>query len=205
MADIKVSFPAPCGEQWDQMVPRGCNRHCSKCDTVIHDLAALTVDQVTKLLESEREICVKATIRPDGMIRTANSRSPKFRRMVAAIGATASLATAACETTSSSKVSPRYEISGNVSQQSWASMAKLQSSTGKIYTAKIWGDQKFRFRNLRPGTYTLSIIGTCEEISKFENINVDRDIILNDIDTDNQADCIIIGKMEIADTKIRQA
>jgi hypothetical protein len=199
MADLKVSLPNPCGEQWEAMAPQGCNRLCSSCDTIIHDLTSMTVDEAEALLDNNEEICVRARIAPDGNVRTADSAFPKSRRIIAAVGASLSLATAACQTTAPLSVSPRYEISGQLKQYSWAGSARLQSDTGKAYKRTIWGDGKFRFSNLRPGKYTLSLIGTCEEVYRFDDIIVDKDIILNEIETNDRNDCIIIGVMQRTD------
>ena len=196
MADLKVSLPTPCGEQWDAMSPTGCNRHCATCDTIIHDLLLMTVDEAEALLDGQEEVCVRAIVRPDGSVHTASAASPKSRRMIAAIGASLSLATAACQTAPFTKISPRYEISGKVEQFSWASSARLTSDSGKVYDRKIWGDGKFQFSNLRAGTYTLSFFGTCEEIQKIENFAVNEDVVLGDVKTDMSKDCIIIGKMQ---------
>jgi hypothetical protein len=113
--------------------------------------------------------------------------------MIATIGASLSLATAACQTPLRPNVSPRYEISGNLGQFNWASLAQLLSNNGRTYTAKIFGDGKFRFGNLRPGTYSLSFIGTCEVIGKYDNIIVNQDVVMTNVEMNLGNDCIIIG------------
>ncbi len=202
MGDIKVSFPEPCTEQWDAMTPRGCNRHCASCDKIIHNLEALTVEQAEALLEQNDEVCVRARVAPDGTVRTANGISPSSRRIVAAIGASLTLATAACQTSGTPAVSQRYEIKGHV-QDGWAWNATLSSSTGKSYSRVLRSDQNFRFSNLRPGTYTLSFTGSCYEVHRIENLVIKDDTDLGDVTINDEEDCIIIGRME-RETEIRQ-
>jgi hypothetical protein len=204
MADIKVSFPEPCSERWDAMEPRGCNRHCASCDKIVHDLASLTIDEAEALLESGDEVCVRARIRPDGLVKTANGFSRSSKRIMTAIGASVTLATAACQTTEAPKISPRYEIKGHVGND-WAASATLTSSDGKSRSKTLRGDLNFRFSNLRPGTYTLSFMGTCYERHRIENIVIKDDIDLGAIEFgDEYEDCIIVGRME-RETEIRQA
>jgi hypothetical protein len=203
MADIRVAFPDPCLEKWEDMSSRGCNRHCASCDKIVHDMDFLTVDQVETLLESGDEICVRAKIRPDGSVKTSNAFSRSSKRIVTAIGATVTLATAACQTSGTTGqtsgtagVSPRFEIKGSVGD-GWASSATLTSSDGKSRTKTLRGDLNFRFSNLRPGNYTLTFMGTCYERHRVENIVVRNDMDLGSVQFDDEIeDCIIVGRIE---------
>lgn len=204
MTDIRVTFPEPCSEEWDGMSPRGCDRHCASCDKIVYDLEFLTADETEVLLDSGKDICVRARIAHDGSVRTASGRSRSSRRIVTAIGASVTLATAACQTGGTASISPRYEIKGHVGND-WASSATLTSSDGKARSMKLYGDLDFRFSNLRPGTYTLSFMGTCHERHRIEIIVVKDDIDLGAVKfgEDNQ-DCIIIGRMD-RESETRQA
>lgn len=195
MIDIKVSFPEPCTELWDAMAPRGCNRHCPSCDKIIHDLEALTVEEAEALIEQNDEVCVRARISADGLVRTANGISTGSRRIVTAIGASLTLATAACQTNGTPAISPRYEIKGHV-QNGWAWNATLLSSSGKSYSRELRSDQNFRFTNLRPGIYTLSFTGSCYEVHRIENLIIKNDTDLGNVIITDQEDCIIIGRIE---------
>jgi hypothetical protein len=195
MSDLIVSLPSPCGEKWEGMAVSGCNRHCAACDTVIHDLSLMTVGEAENLLAAKEEICVKAIVRPDGTVRTAKTRTRTSRRMVTTVGVSLSLATAACQT-ASPQVSPRYEVAGQVKLENWSSTAKLVSATGKTYSFSIRSDRKFRFANLRPGTYTLFFYGSCNEEHKIENIVVHDDLNLGELEWNDEGDCIIIGKLK---------
>ena len=199
MTDIKVSLPKPCHASWDAMTPRGCNRHCSACDTIIHDLSLMTVDQAEALLDSSERICVRASVSRNGTVRTVNPPGRRSRRMVATIGTAVLLATAACQSVALPPVSPRYQISGQLQQAGWATTARLTSSDGRTRTMKIRGDRQFRFGNLRPGTYSLAIVGGCGEPTMVHDIVVSSDLDLGDIAVNDGEDCIIIGVMQRAD------
>src|SRR6185369_252274 len=84
MQDVRVSFPRPCSEKWDEMSPSGCNRHCDRCDKIIHDLERLTLDEAEALLRSESEVCVRAKLDAEGAIQLKASRKPRVGRLVAA-------------------------------------------------------------------------------------------------------------------------
>lgn len=196
MSDLRVTFPEPCREKWEAMSPSGCNRHCATCDTIIHDLSHLTVDEAESLLDSQSELCVRAIVSGDGAVRTATSRTSRSRRMVAILGASASLATAACQTP---QVSPRYEVSGQIKYGGYSDRAQLRSETGEIYKVRIWGDRKFQFRNLRPGTYDLMFSIGCGELRSFQTIVVQADLMLEDVDLSKEDMCIIVGKLQRAD------
>lgn len=198
MANLKVSLPKPCNENWEKMTPHGCNRQCAACNTVIHDLSSMTVADTEALLNAQSEICVRASVTSDGSVRTADFGSSQSRRIFAAIGASFSLATAACQTTQPI-VSPRYEVAGQVKLGNWSNQARLVSDAGKTYTFAIKGDRKFRFTNLRPGTYSLTFYGSCNEVHSFDNIAVKQDVNLGELEWTDEEDCIIIGMMQRAD------
>ena len=198
MADLKVSLPKPCGEQWEAMAPQGCNRHCAVCDTTIHDLSSMTVDETEALLLSGEEVCVRARVASDGTVKTAQPGRHNSRRIVAAIGASVSLAAAACQPATMSGVSPRYEIKGQFNYLVMTTRATLTSSTGKTYKSWVKGDQQFRFTNLPAGTYKLSF-DDCGEVTEIPGIVVSDDVDLGEIKGLNDGGCIIIGKLKLDD------
>lgn len=195
MADLKVSFPKPCSEKWEAMAPQGCNRHCSLCDTVIHDLSSMTAEQTEALLLSGDDVCVRAEVTRNGIVRTAR---PGSRRIVAAIGASVSLAAAACQPATISRVSPRYEIKGHFDYVVMTSQVTLTSSTGKTYKSWVKGDRQFRFSNLPAGTYKLSFYD-CGEMKEIPDIIVSDDVDMGEVTGLNDGGCIIIGKLELDD------
>ncbi|MEP2736411.1 MAG: hypothetical protein ABJP34_08935 [Erythrobacter sp.] len=197
MTDIKVAFPKPCAEPWEEMEPKGCNRHCASCDKIIHDLSAFTIDEAEELLETEDEVCVRARVKPDGVIDIASSRKAKSKRLVAVLGASATLATAACSSIGSGTISPRYQVSGSVGPFQYATKGELRTE-GRKYTAHLGPNYSFKFTNLHPGTYTLSFNSFCSGDSFVKTIIVrDANVDLGKLDWEE--DCIIIGVMRPAD------
>ena len=45
----------PCGQGWDQLAGQGATRYCGECDTVVHDLDALSAKQVLALIRQHPE------------------------------------------------------------------------------------------------------------------------------------------------------
>jgi hypothetical protein len=191
-----MTFPQPCSQQWEDMAPAGCNRHCATCDQTIFDLSKLTGEQAEALLRSDPHACVRASITPDGSIRTADFAQRNSRRIFTAIGASVSLAATACTTTTAPNISPRYHITGTANWTSWQSKFMLRSEAGKIYRTAIDRDNRIKFGNLRPGTYRLSYDGSCDVIDLGE-ITVSQDVDLGDIKEASEGDCIIVGMAKI--------
>ena len=183
MADLKVSFPAPCSEPWDGMPPVGCNRHCASCDKIIHDLAALTIDQAEALLESGEEVCVRAKVGKGGVVELADY-APTRRRMVAAVGASMALATAACQTVPADEQPNRFEIIGAVPMIQTRKPV-VRSSDGQVWDIHMeYRSTTFRVPRLYPGVYSITYDASCgEERRTIENIVIrDRSIDLGMLD-----------------------
>ncbi|WP_284125509.1 carboxypeptidase-like regulatory domain-containing protein [Parerythrobacter aestuarii] len=177
------------------MSRQGCNRHCSACDKTIHDLSQLTLDQAEELLKSEDEVCVRAEIADNGMVRLADSGSTTKRKLVAVAGASLSLALAACQTMGSNAVTPLYEISGATNYYEYDAVVTLTDQYGKVRTTKVRRDKSFRFTNLLPGTFTLTITRWCgDPVEETEIVVTEDDVSLGTLKWgENQ--CIIIGVM----------
>lgn len=69
MKELRVSFPEPCGEKWEEMPVSGCNRHCASCDKIIYDLSQMAFDDVETLLTVKPDACVRAAVKVDGSVR----------------------------------------------------------------------------------------------------------------------------------------
>lgn len=203
MADLKVEFPEPCSENWDEMRPRGCHRHCATCDKVIHDLAALAFDDAEALLARGDEACVRAEIGPGGVVRLKPSGRSTGRRMVAAAGASLSLATAACQTVPPTEPPPSYAITGTFNQYTAKSIT-LYPAQGKRLRRKP--DRKtgiVTFSGLAPGTYSLEIRGDCNYYAVLDNVTiVDRSLTVSEeaFEEDGSQGCpIIVGRIRAVD------
>ena len=139
------------------MQSEGCNRHCATCKTTVHDLSLLTIDDAERLLQSDGPLCVRAVVRSSGAVALKPSPSKATRRMVAALGASMSLATAACET---GVVSPRMSIVGHLS--AWdATKVEARSSDGRKHGGRIGKEGQFTIKNLFPGDYSVSFTDQC--------------------------------------------
>lgn len=195
MTDVRVAFPDPCGEQWDQMAPRGCNRHCAACDTEIHDLAALTPDQVEALANSAEKVCVRAHVSADGTIATRDMGKARRRRVVAAaVGASLSLA--ACQTTGEPAVTPLYTVSGSFGWGTGERIVTLTRWDGQSETKRVAPRRDFRFANLHEGTYVLKMDSGCADpiVQKIEVGPAHIDV--GEVNFDEE--CVIVGVMQPA-------
>lgn len=203
MADLTVEFPSPCSENWEQMAPRGCHRHCAACDKVIHDLAALTFEEAEALLVSEDEVCVRAEIGRGGVIALKPTARNGGRRIVAAAGVSLALATAACQTVPPAAEPPSYAISGAFNQDTVNSVT-LYPGKGKSLRRKP--DRRtgsVTFNGLAPGTYSLVIAGDCGDTAVLDNVTiVDRSVTVSTeaFEEEYEYSCpIIVGRIRPAD------
>jgi hypothetical protein len=116
----RLRVRAPCEVGWENMEDRGTHRHCTKCESTVHDVAAMTRAEVETLLEARERgerVCLHLHVRrsdgavlvADGFVerRSAGPRAPS--RMVAAAMATAT-AMSACSTATSPPRDPQNEI-----------------------------------------------------------------------------------------------
>lgn len=153
MPDLRVSFPRPCDEPWEKMAPAGCDRICARCDTVIHDLSQLDVDQAEALLRGDAKACVRATIGADGAVLLKPDRGGAVRRMVM-VAATAGLL-AACAPESGQQGAGGGAIAGEVEPGERVVQATATHADGRRFTAKVAPDGRYLIAGLPPGTYTV--------------------------------------------------
>ena len=191
MSDIRVSFPDPCGERWEDMRHVGCNRHCDTCDKVIHDLSQMTIDDVGALVRTDPEPCVRAHINRDGFV--AIKGSVNSRRLAIAVGSSLSLVTAACQT---GTFPPRATIAGKVESPSFRLRVKVRGTDGTARTAEVNGDGTFEIKNLYYGVYSLTFWDTCGQWENVETVVVrDSTVELGKVDWEDN--CIIVGMMSV--------
>ena len=203
MTDIEVAFPEPCTEAWEDMAPAGCNRLCAACEKTIHDLSAMTLREAEALLTQPEPPCVRARIAPDGTVALArgSGANRNGRRLVAAVSASMTLATAACQTPLGA-VSPRFEISGETYSWYSSQQTRLVAADGRVRRPSLSKDARFRFSNLTPGTYTVSYTDMCGET------HVGAPVTVTDEDVDVgmfrwEEECVIVGVMVRADEASR--
>ena len=153
MSDIKVSFPSPCSEPWEGMAPAGCHRHCASCDKVIHNLEAMTVEDVEGLVASGEEVCVRARVAADGTVALAQGPGRGRRRLVATVGAT--MALAACQTPMVGPVTPRYQVTAEPVGWLDTSSLRLVAQDGTVHRPGRTKDGRYRFGNLKAGNHEL--------------------------------------------------
>lgn len=195
MSDFEVRFPSPCSEPWEDMAPSGCDRHCASCDRIVHDLAALTVDETEALLDSGEEVCVRARIGADGVVAMKSSSRGASRRMVTALGAGLAMATAACQTVPPSDRPDRFRISGEFSWIGWTRTAELRSSDGRKWPKRREaGSGRFIFDDLYPGVYTLTVEDMCGRRVEVETVTI-TDASVEVKAAYPQDGCIIVGAM----------
>lgn len=204
MADLKVSFPSPCSEPWEDMAPQGCNRHCAACDKLIHDLSALTADEAEALLEAEEEVCVRARVGRDGVIALRDGGRKTARRIVAVMSGSLALATAACQTVPDTR-EPRYQITGKFDWKGYYYAAELTSADGRKWPKRREpGTGRFIFDNLVPGVYTLTTDGYCGARQVVDTITItDASVEVSKGTPPIDQNCIIVGVMVPAERRFR--
>lgn len=194
MDDLEVRFPKPCDEPWEAMAPRGCNRHCASCDTIIHNLSAMTFDEAEALLASEEEVCVRAEVGRDGAIRLKPDTRGTARRLVTAAGASLALATAACQTIPDA-AGPRYQITGKFAYKSFYYDAELTSADGRTWPKRREaGTGRYIFYDLPPGDYTLTTRDNCGHRVEVESFTI-TNASLEGTQSYPEEGCIIVGAM----------
>jgi hypothetical protein len=193
MSDLRVSFPTPCTQRWDDMERSGCNRFCATCCQTIHDLAELTPEEAEGLLK-EPGNCVRAQVRPDGILVLRPSRSANQRRVLLAVGASIGLFASACDSLPQSAL-PTGLIVGKVAPQSGAKSVKAVSGNGRTYRTKVLADGSYRFKPLPYGSYSLKFVSDCGIWSGDRVIL--RESQLSVGEPSETEDCIIVGMAKI--------
>jgi len=189
MADIKVAFPEPCSESWDGMALRGCDRHCAACDTLVHDLSAMTVEEVESLLDSGERICVRVEVDRRGRVKTGDVARRDARRILACAGA---MLAAACQTTPGGHFENGYTLSGRVLATSFSGGSRIRDSQGDSAKLLIGKDGRFDVHGLSPGSYTLDVLDYCGERHEFTDIAItDTDVDLGRLEIETS--CVIVG------------
>lgn len=171
MSYVRISFPRPCEEKWEEMAPAGCHRLCARCDKVIHDLSQLDFDEADALLRNSGDSCVRAQINGDGEIALRPARGGGARKMVIAIAATATLF-AVAEPALGRQGRPQGAIVGTVEAFGLTVQVTATGQDGSSFRARVDRDGRYRIRRVPAGTYTLTFDPSCGENWTLENIVV---------------------------------
>lgn len=189
MSDLRICFPKPCSQKWEEMAPDGCNRYCSRCTTTIHDLANYTPDEGEALLASPEPVCVRVKLNGDPEVATRPGGSGKIRRIVISAAASAGLL-AMSSAAIAAKDGPEGIIAGVV-HGSYARI-KVVAIGADGLRHEVTTDRKGRYRikHLPPGTYDLefsydeflwtakSVIVKDEKITYLNTFDPDAPIIV---------------------------
>ena len=197
MGDIKVSFPKPCSESWDDMTPEGRNRFCARCEKTVIDLSHQTIDDVEALLKSGSESCVRARLDTDGTVAVKPSSDQSVRKMILAVGASVSLLTTGCQTYGNDREA-QGAITGNVDgfHMIAKGLVTATNKDGHIFEAELEVNGDYEIRNVPPGPYSLRFTPDCGDPWTVESVVV-RDKQTTVSNSDHPYGCIIIGRIEI--------
>ena len=198
MTDLKVTFPRPCSEPWEGMTPLGCNRHCATCDRIIHDVSALRLAEVEVLLASGEHLCVRARVGRNGVVALADAASGR-RRMIATVGASMALATAACQTVPPEERPDRFAISGTLPMVQLGKPVVRSSDGQTWHVEQAYRSTAFRVPDLYPGVYSITYDAACGEHRRVRDNIVIRDHSIDLGQLEGDGDCIIVGVLVPAD------
>lgn len=160
MKELRITFPAPCGEKWEDMPSTGCNRLCTICDTTIHDLSKMEFKEAEALLTEQPDACVRAVVSADGTVRLKEKTAKKSGKMVIAAGAAMGLMLAAAPTFSKAE-SHRGSVSGKFVGYFAFGSVTATDANGTVYTAKVSRYGRYKFKNLPDGVYVLRFDTQC--------------------------------------------
>jgi len=82
---MKVDLRFNCPKSWDSMEGNDQNRHCSRCDKKVHNVAELSLDVAHGLIGTGNS-CVTMRVNQRGEIKTASGFSKSLLLMGLAIG-----------------------------------------------------------------------------------------------------------------------
>ena len=160
MKELRVSFPEPCGEKWDDMPLTGCNRHCASCDTIIHDLSKMEFNEAEELLAEQPGACVRAVVNADGTVRLKEKSTNTSGKMVVAIGASLGLMLAATPTFAKPE-SSRGSVSGKFLGYFAHGWVTATDAKGNEHRTKVSRYGHYKFKKLPDGVYVLRFDTGC--------------------------------------------
>ena len=196
MKDLRVKFPQPCSENYDDMKPQGCNRFCGSCEKTIHNLSHYEFDEAEQLLRSGEEICVRAKVNGAGEVQLKPNLTA--RRMVIAAGASIGMLTTSCQTIPQGGTS-FGAIEGEIDyyvRYTKTDYIIAENTNGEKFKAKIKRDGKYKIKNLPVGEYSLGFTSRCESYASDGLLKIEADKITQHA-IKSELQCIVVGALEI--------
>ena len=194
MHELRVSFPRPCDEKWDEMTPAGRARLCARCDKVVHDLSRYELSEAETLLRQNPGACVRARIGADGTVALKPGRRGGAGRMAMVLAATAGVLGAGAPALARER--PEGAIVGNV--QTFGNRVRIVATGpgGQTYRGRVGSSGRFRIRGVPAGTYALTFIPACGDRWTVANVVVaNGETVVPDVA--NTGGCIIVGMLQI--------
>lgn len=201
MKSLRLRFPEPCAQQWDDMKRTDCGRLCESCSTIIHDLSQFSFEDAEALLRSNKRICVRAKINPEGGVLLKPAAKRNSGKMIAAVG----LATSLLATNGPALANKNYLggiIAGTV-EDAWRDTTVIAiGAKGKKYRAKVDIDGRYEIKNLPAGTYRLKFSTKCmlpnDRHTWYGDTIVVTERAVQTSNTKSYVECtIIVGMVEV--------
>jgi len=191
MADFDVEFPSPCDADWNGMAKVGRNRHCARCDKMIHQLSHYSWDEAQSLLQSSDAICARAQLDSKGRVVWASRRKLPIRRFLTALVASIGLAAMATPSFATEKGAEGV-IAGTATEARVGTTVTAKDMSGRIFSGGVKRNGGYRIKHLPPGTYALVFDGGTDDRWEVENVIVtDRKTTI--VDTSNPHVEYIVG------------
>ena len=204
----KIDVKNPCSESWDEMSGNDQIRFCSHCSKDVYDLSTITRVKAEKLVrESNGRLCVKYIKDDRGKVITAPPRLTQIRRQVtvaaSVLAASLTFSTLSyaqgAPTQSGNKVShdkkaalrgdsttySPFLVSGVVQDPNGAVVPGAHVTLHFVKTqwttsTRTDAEGRFSFANIETGVYEIEIEVPGFKRHVFANLNVDKDIKLEE-------------------------
>jgi hypothetical protein len=194
MKDIRVSFPKPCREDWNEMTPEGRNRFCGECSKTIHDLRRYRWDEVDALLRSGEEVCVRAEIGKSDVVALRSDSMRKAGRIIATISASVGLASLSAPVFAG-KRGPEGTIAGKVDYAWPQILVTATSADGTKHISKTNWKGRYKIKHLPPGSYKIAFYDGETDWVGPDAVVEDRKTAIRD--TENPNPPIIVGMIQV--------
>jgi Carboxypeptidase regulatory-like domain len=159
---IKVRQQDSCQQPWDLMKGDLRARHCTHCDKMVHNFAAMSSAEIKALAAQHGgSLCARVVRESDGSLVTADPAVPPARAAGFVLAASLSMAAAAQAPPLAPGGTAPAHLSGTVLDPDGsgpASNAKVVVRAGASQVAEATADKTGRFElSVAPGTYDLDV------------------------------------------------